>query len=85
MTGLAGLIWMLLPEGTRGAGNLIRWAVNEKGGHATLFRRDPSVDEISLEPSILKRRVSLRYPKISVANLIRQVSSTPAEWRCANC
>lgn len=41
-----GLIWLLLAKGTRGAGNIIRKAVNAKGGHATLFRRDASVDEI---------------------------------------
>ncbi len=40
-----GLVWLLLEEGQGGAEAVIRGAVNEVGGHATLFRRDPSVME----------------------------------------
>jgi len=40
-----GLIWMQLEEGAAGGDKVIRAAVDAKGGHATLFRRDETVSE----------------------------------------
>ncbi len=35
-----GLVWLSLPEGGRGGAKLVREAVDEAGGHATLVRAD---------------------------------------------
>ncbi|RBI76170.1 2-hydroxy-acid oxidase [Roseovarius sp. TE539] len=46
-----GLVWLLVPEGT-GAG-AIRFAVSEKGGHATLVRGDSTGGAFQPEPEPL--------------------------------